>query len=107
MGIGDAEWEWGVIDPRGLEGDRMGGNTGAPRDVFADPQPGDVVESAAARDQLHVHYRIADEVYCGKWSKEGASLGLVRGSVKQWQRDCASVGARVLQRGEDLRGSNR
>lgn len=71
------------------------------RNPLIDPLPGDVVESQAERDQLHVHRMRDGQVYCGKWSADGRSLGLVRGSIEQWRRDCATAGARVIQRHED------
>ena len=67
------------------------------RDPLTDPQPGDVVESRGR--QLHVHYRIDDHLYLGRFTSAGVSRGICGAPLSQWQEQCS--GARVIQRAED------
>lgn len=77
------------------------GATSIERDALKDPRPGDVWESQVMRDQLHVHAVKGGVVYCGKWSKDEVSMGCVKGSLEQFERDCLTAGARLIQRHED------
>jgi hypothetical protein len=71
------------------------------RDPIHNPLPGDVLEAEATRDQCHVHKVSDGEVYCGKWTADGRSLGLVRATLERWTHECTVCGAKVIQMAED------
>jgi hypothetical protein len=73
----------------------------ADRNPIWDPLPGDVLEGGAPPKQLHVHAVKDGQVFAGKWTATGESLGMVRGDMEQWRQDCALAGAQVIQRHEE------